>query len=57
MSLKEKIIERITTRDVLSVGGLGVLAYGVGTGYFEADAVLPVLAMVFAFWFGNKVNQ
>ena len=55
MSLLDKIIDKISTRDILSIGGLTIIAYGVRTNYFQADSVLPVLAMVFAYWFGSKV--
>ena len=47
------LLARVTTRDILSVGGLLILGYGVYARYFPADAVLPVIAMIFAFWFGK----
>ncbi len=53
MGTFQMIVQKANTRDVLSIGGLLILGYGVYSRYFPADAVLPVIAMIFAFWFGK----
>lgn len=56
MSLSSKLLSA-DTRDILSLGVLVVLGYGVVTGYFKADAVVPIVAMVFGFWFAQKTSN
>jgi len=53
--LLDKIIDKIDTRDILSVGTLAIIGWGVFTGYFESQVIAPILATVFGFWFGSKV--
>lgn len=47
-------IDKVTTKDLLSVGVLGILAWGTYTRYFSAEAVIGIVAGVFAYWFASK---
>lgn len=51
-----KAIDRANTRDILSLIGAGVFAYGTISGIFDPKEALLVISMVFAFWFGKKTN-
>ena len=53
MSLKQKLLDA-DTRDIMSIGALTILGWGVYTHYFAPEVAAPIIALVFGFWFGQK---
>lgn len=57
MSMWAEKVKQANTRDMLSLGTMVLLGYGTVTHYFPAEVVMPVLALVFGFWFGQKKSE
>lgn len=55
MSLLEKIIDKINTRDIVTVGIAGTIIYVSRHLALTNDQFFAIAMLVLGFWFGQKV--
>lgn len=53
LSLTQKLLSA-DTRDIMSLAVTGLLIAGSVMRLFDAEKVLLIIGMVFAYWFGQK---
>jgi hypothetical protein len=56
MSLKEKIIEKITTRDIVTLAVTGLVVYAGRAAQLSQENIFAIVMLVLGFWFGEKTQ-